>query len=174
MKTPFKWTEAVIARTLVHQVFERAVAIVPNTNWTGHEVDLLVLHRPSLRVIDVEIKISRSDLKADLAKDKWWKRHHWKNDVEGDGKRMRLWPDKVWKHYYALPASVWDDKLFENIPPNSGVLVLHERRGVVACSAYRRAKPCADAAPIAPATCLDIARLCSLRYWELLGGRDRV
>lgn len=170
MKTPFKWTEAVIARTLVHQVFERAVAIVPNTNWTGHEVDLLVLHRPSLRVIDVEIKISRSDLKADLGKDKWWKRHHWRNGTEGDGKRLRLWPDKVWKHYYALPASIWDDKLLPSIPTTSGVIVLRERRGVVSCSVQRRATPCPSAAALSPSTCLDISRLCTLRYWDLLTG----
>lgn len=168
MKKPFKWTEAVIARALVHQVFERAVAIVPNTTWTGHEVDLLVLHRPSLRVIDVEIKISRSDLKADMVKDKWWKRHHWKNDTEGDGNRVRLWPDKVWKHYYALPATIWDDKLVSSIPPASGVLLLHEKRGVVSCAVHRKAKPCPAAAPITPETCLDIARLCTLRYWEIL------
>ena len=64
------WSEQLIARTLARQTFEKKnLVIVPNCNWTGNECDLLVV-TPDLRIIDVEVKISRSDLKADTKKNK--------------------------------------------------------------------------------------------------------
>ena len=44
-----------------------ALVMVPNCYWTGDECDLLVV-RNDLRLVDVEVKISRSDLKADAGK----------------------------------------------------------------------------------------------------------
>lgn len=70
------WSEHAIARALVRQTFNRKyLVVVPNCNWTGHECDLLVVTE-NLRIIDVEIKISRADLKADAKKEKWWHREH--------------------------------------------------------------------------------------------------
>ena len=58
------WTERSIGGLVVRQLFQRRVLAVPNCCWTGSECDLLVI-APCLRIIDVEIKISRADLRAD-------------------------------------------------------------------------------------------------------------
>jgi hypothetical protein len=68
------WSERLIARAIALQTFKRRYLMaVPNCNWTGHECDLLVV-TDNLRIIDVEVKISRADLKADAKKEKWWHR----------------------------------------------------------------------------------------------------
>jgi hypothetical protein len=103
-------------RQLMHQTFQRqALILVPECNWTGHECDLLVVHK-SMRIIDVEIKISRADFKRDAAKDKWWHRIpveeararglDWWTHREHDD-----WPRKVWKHYFAMPREIWKPEL---------------------------------------------------------------
>ena len=62
------WSENLIAATLARQIFHRKhLVVVPNCSWPGSECDLLVV-TPSLRIIDVEIKISRADLLADTKK----------------------------------------------------------------------------------------------------------
>lgn len=66
------WNEGMIARAISLQTLNRrCVLLVDRCNWTGNECDVLAV-TVDLRVIDVEIKISRADLKADAAKDKWW------------------------------------------------------------------------------------------------------
>lgn len=170
----FKWTEKNIASALAlgGQAFSRKyLCVVPNCSWTGNECDLLVVTE-NLRIIDVEIKISRSDLKADAKKDKW--RHGF--DAELDGgygnfssyiPRKREWPSKVWKHYYAMPADIWDDKLFDSMPTqNSGVILMIKQDGRVYPVIKRMAKPCREAEPISAANAIDIARLASLRMWD--------
>lgn len=61
-----KWTEQLIGRVLARQVFQsKHLIIIPNCKWTGDEIDLLVV-TPDLRIIDVEVKISRADLKSGI------------------------------------------------------------------------------------------------------------
>lgn len=164
-----KWTESAVAHALVHQVFDRQyLAVVPRCNWTGNECDLLVV-TDNLRLIDVEIKCSRDDLKADAKKSKWWYHLGWR--AKGP-QRRRLWPAKVWKHYYALPADIWDDSLYAVLGSEaSGVLLLteskHTRSGYKV-DVRRRAKPCREAEPIGAQAAIDIARLASLRMWDAL------
>lgn len=190
-----RWSETSITRALVRQTFNRKyLVVVPNCNWTGHECDLLVVTE-NLRIIDVEIKISRADLKADAKKEKWWRREHigfwpsvtelrhspWSNDlrVESIARRARYkstpkdWPTKVWKHYFALPKEIWHPDLLTALPSaQSGVLLL-DRDGypspavdVMRVQCVRRATPNRDARPISPAAAVDIARLASLRMWD--------
>ncbi len=169
------WNANLIARALARQTFQsKHLVLVPECGWTGHECDLLVV-TTNLRVIDVEIKISRADLRRDAGKDKWF--HSWDFALDGpwtpksEGKRRpREWPCKVWKHYLAVPKEIWDDGLFEALPsPASGVLLL-DRRGesgrwlVIQCQ--RRATPNRDAKKISPEDAVDIARLASLRMWD--------
>ena len=167
-QSTFKWTEQSIARAIAFRFFKRSVLVVPNCYWTGYEADLLVVHK-DLRLIDIEIKISRADLKADLGKDKWWTNRPWaRRHLTQD---RRQWPDKVWKHYYAMPAEIWDDKLLASIPATSGVLLMaYNGRvdGKIEFTALRPAKPCREAKPITPADAIDIARLASLRMWTAL------
>lgn len=162
-KAMHKWTEATVGRAVSRQLFQSAALVVPCCGWTGHEADLLVVTK-DLRVIDVEIKISRADLKADLAKDKWWHRRPWSRGAEPLRTR-RDWPPKVWKHYYAVPAAVWDDSLLASVPATSGVLTLGEQ-GFITCR--RNAKPCRDAQRVSAADAVDIARLANLRMWDAL------
>ncbi|RSE88609.1 hypothetical protein [Achromobacter denitrificans] len=189
------WSETSIARALVRQAFNRKyLVVVPNCNWTGHECDLLVVTE-NLRIIDVEIKISRADLKADAKKEKWWRREHigfwpsvtalrhstWSNDlrVESIARRARYrstpkdWPTKVWKHYYALPKEIWHPELLAALPSSQSGVLLLDRDGYprpvgqsMRVDCVRRATPNRDAAPISPAAAVDIARLASLRMWD--------
>lgn len=54
------WNANLIAGALARQFFQRKhLVVVPQCNWTGHECDLLVV-TTDLRVIDVEIKVSRA------------------------------------------------------------------------------------------------------------------
>lgn len=69
-----EWSEFKIARAISLQTLARkCVVLVDNCSWTGHECDVLGV-TTDLRIIDVEVKISRSDLKVDAKKDKWWTR----------------------------------------------------------------------------------------------------
>lgn len=158
-----RWSEGAIARAIALQTLARkCLVLVDNCNWTGSECDVLGV-TTDLRIIDVEIKISRSDLKADAKKDKWWHRS-WDNRA---GLKLD-WPRKVWKHYYALPAEIWDDKLLECLPSDkSGVLLMRlQHNGVIAAHCHRRATPNREAARLTPAQAVDIARLANLRMWD--------
>lgn len=160
-----KWDERAIARAISLQLLNRrCVVLVDNCGWTGHECDVLGV-TTDLRIIDVEVKISRSDLKADAAKDKWWHHSGWGCDPK---RHPRAWPPKVWKHYYALPIEVWRDGMDELLPSTaSGILLLRERRGGdLEISCERRARPCLDAYRLKPEEVMDIARLANLRMWE--------
>lgn len=165
-----KWTEASIGRVLARGTFAGALCVLPNTLWTGDEIDMLVLTK-SLHVVDVEIKISRADLKRDADKAKWWHHASFNEGRHVDGEFIpgprtpKAWPRRVWKHYYAIPETIWKDELLEFVQPVSGVLVVRERGGgTIDC--IKRARPCRDADTLTPAAVVDIARLASLRMWD--------
>jgi hypothetical protein len=183
------WSERLIARAIALQTFKRRYLMaVPNCSWTGHECDLLVVTE-NLRIIDVEVKISRSDLKADAKKEKWWHREfkgysepvdtvcdgHWLSRTRSPiyDTTAREWPPKVWKHYYALPKEIWKPELVEFLPSKSSGILILDRDGYPRPSGEqmriyceRRATPNKEAKPISAAAAVDIARLASLRMWE--------
>lgn len=175
-----KWTEHSIARAISLQTLARkCVVLVDNCGWTGHECDVLGV-TTDLRIIDIEVKIGRADLKADAKKDKWWHRQYgaWipserRQDITTT---PRLHPQKVWKHYYALPADIWKPELLECLPsPASGVLLLREQRNSstpIAVHCERRAIPNKDAARLKHEQVMDIARLANLRMWEAYKRRE--
>lgn len=190
-----KWSAAEIGALLVRQVFQRkAVLVCPESYWTGHEADLLCV-MSCLRIVDVEIKISRADLKADARKDKWWHvpPYEWSRDERLPGeswvdrdKRLRTpreWPPRVWKHYYCMPAEIWAPELLECLPSSaSGVLLVgrtswyqggEKQDGHAFIKAERRARPNRDAQAISAADVMDIARLCGLRMWDALEDAER-
>lgn len=168
------WSEARIAKALVHsQLFQRKLLIVPRCHFAGAEADLLAVHTPSLRLIDIEIKISRADLLADPKKDKWWHRSRWDSALGDWRNQWQLeWPAKVWKHYYAMPAAIWrkgQESLEPRLPAASGVILLaRDDRGLLTASVARRAKPNPKTSPIQPADVMDLARLAGLRMWDAL------
>ncbi len=176
-----QWSEAMIARAISLQTLERkCIVLVDNCNWTGHECDVLAVTR-DLRIIDIEVKISRADLKADAKKDKWWHRQYgaW---MPGQRRQevtttARQHPPKVWKHYYALPADIWKPELLDFLPSAaSGVLLLRQasdrHQGQIVVKCIRRATPATDAYRLTPAQAVDIARLANLRMWEAYRRRD--
>lgn len=176
------WSERSIARAIALQTLARkCIVLVDNCNWTGHECDVLGV-TTDLRIIDVEVKISRADLKADAKKDKWWKRLGWleANDAGliKPGERWdpwahakpREWPPKVWKHYYALPREIWNESLLASLPSSrSGVLLLEQTGShhiPIRVECARRSTPNKDATKLTPEQAIDIARLANLRMWE--------
>lgn len=172
-----KWNADRIVASLVRGILERkCVVMVPRCTWTGHECDVLAVTK-DLRIIDVEVKISRADFKADAEKDKWWHRPPGWWNLPRDQQRQRAdWPPKVWKHYVAMPRDVWSsDALFDAMPsPASGLLLIDERDGVIRVDCRRRATPNRSAERVTPADCIDIARLASLRMWDALDRQARV
>jgi hypothetical protein len=172
MKTSV-YNETSIAHALARTLFKSDLVVVDNCMWPGAECDLLVVTK-NLRVIDVEVKISRADLKADRDKAKWFTTlGTWRT---GYTKERRAWPRKVWKHYYAMPAELYTPALLELCNPASGVITVQakfERGEDLAKSprwwlhdVVRRAKPCRDNEPLSASDAVDIARLASLRMWD--------
>ena len=165
-----KWTEHDVAAWLARFFFKnKTIVLVPNCSWTGHECDLLGVTQ-QCRVIDVEIKISRSDLKADPSKDKWWHPRPWCRPGQPERAREpRAWPPHVWKHYYAMPADVWNASLLSVLPEASGILTIHEYNyGQCRLQCERRARVNRNATRLDAEDCIDIARLASLRMWDAL------
>lgn len=166
------WSENNIARALATQVLKgRKLIMVPRCGWTGHECDLLVVDE-KLFLIDVEIKISRSDFKADAKKDKWWRRYTYaesqKLGVSPYERTHRTdWPTKVCRHYYVMPEEIWDGKLLASLGSSkSGVILIRQSRSIVSCRVEKRSQRNPDAKPISAAAAIDIARLASYRLWE--------
>ena len=162
------WTEAQICAALCRQTFaSRCIVLVDNCNWTRHEADVLGV-TTDRRLIDVEVKISRADFRADAKKEKWWKKEQWWHQRGEPTGIRREWPPRVWKHYYALPAELWTDELIEQAgSPRSGILLLARRRdGRLSVTCRRRAQPCRDAYRLTDDQVLDIARLANLRMWD--------
>lgn len=181
------WTEGLIARAICRQILERrCLVLVENCQWTGHECDVLGL-TTKRQIIDIEVKISRADFKADAKKDKWW---HYPDYIEAldaglttpgkwDPYAIRIpvsHPPRVWKHYYAMPASIWKPELLQSMPSqSSGVILLREQDSVetpvVACL-ERGAVPSKNACLLTPEQVLDVARLANLRMWQAYQDRD--
>ena len=177
--TSIAWSERRIAAYLARVTFtHKALVMVPRCSWTGNECDLLVVTQ-NLRIIDVEVKISRADLRADAMKEKWF--HAWDWKIDGPmrdrkaPRRPRQWPHRVWKHYYCLPRDIWRPELFEAIAPVSGVLLMdhdHEGRFFVRCE--RMARPDRGAEKITAEDAIDIARLASFRMWDSFDEVERL
>lgn len=161
-------------------LFKGSLAIVPNCSWTGHECDLLIVDK-SLRCIDIEVKISRADFKADTKKDKWHKQweagDHLKYWNMPNCDRDRLdWPKKIWKHYFAIPRDIWDESLIPFLPSACcGVIVIGETRdGKLTAWVKKPAKPNRKAEQISAADAINIARLASYRMWDALIKLDQL
>lgn len=178
------WSEHLIAGEIARQTLaRRCLVLVDNCNWTGHECDVLAVTR-DLRIIDVEVKISRADLKADAKKAKWWHPLTYDEKVSAgidprsrewwDAKIAAEWPRKVWKHYYAMPKEIWKPELLDCLPSKaSGVLLLHRKpSGNIVVTCERRSTPNKDASRLTPAQAIDIARLANLRMWDAYRARD--
>lgn len=174
------FNERTIAAYLARVTFARKCLLcLPNCSWPGSECDVLAV-TANLRVIDVEIKISRADFKADRSKDKWWRALPWQPGMSSDPwdqsrKERRLWPGKVWKHYYCVPDAIWKPELLDHAGSEmSGILLIRERPklGDWYIHVARMAKPDRNADRLDAADAIDIARLASLRMWDAYAEAD--
>jgi hypothetical protein len=188
MSDKAKWNEKMIARAISIQLLDRkCVVLIPNCNWTGSECDVFGL-TTDLRIIDVEVKISRADFKADAKKDKWWHglTYDERESIPGlvkatpdfwGTKVAQQWPRKVWKHYYAIPKEIWKPELLEFMPSQSSGILLIERAEpphpplIIRCE--KRATPNKDAHRVSPQQAVDIARLANIRMWEAFNQLER-
>ena len=175
-----RWSERMIAHALARQVFQgKNLVIVPNCMWTGDELDLLVV-TANLRIIDVEVKISRPDLKADAKKDKWYhsipydqyqyRLQYRQLGIPVPPRERREWPRRIWKHYYAIPKELWRTDIADHLKacaPRSGVILMSATdTGKVFAHVERRSQPNTQAEKISAEDAVCLARLASLRMWD--------
>lgn len=171
------WTTREISRSLYWNTFsQRHLVVSPNCHATGYEADLLVV-RHDLRLMDIEIKISRQDLKLDQHKDKWFKSwdfeaHGWRQPSPEERERVSH-PHLIWKHYYALPQEIWSDDLWSHIQPCSGVMLIRSHSSVRPwLRILKQAKPNKDAGPIGIRELAKVANSLSFRMWRAVGELD--
>lgn len=141
-----------IAETVVASLFPIPRHIcVQNVSWSmlPYEADLLVM-TPSGYLIEVETKISLSDLKRDAGKNKW----RWGSQDE-----------LVSRFYYAMPAALWDKTAAkEAIRAGAGVIVIRRHdHGLGASVAVEAVKT--KARKMTPKEQFNLARVGSFRAW---------
>ncbi len=130
--------------------------IVPNISWGFdgmHEIDLFVLRKSGL-AIEVEIKRSISDLKADFNK---WHNHKDKQN-------------RISKMYYAIPEELLE-KSISLIPEDCGIILCYKinnnERNIARARIHREAKLIKNSRKLTPEEQFKIARLGCLRILSL-------
>jgi hypothetical protein len=124
---------------------------VPNVSWglLFYECDLLVVTQSNY-CYEVEIKTSRSDLKADL--------------VKPHGHRSK----KIRRLYFAIPDYMQKD--IEFIPPRAGILIVSEPviNGYGSrCKCIRDPENNEEARKLSDVERYQVARLGTMRIWSL-------
>lgn len=125
--------------------------VVPNVSWglINHEADLLVL-KPSGWAEEVEIKVSKSDLRRDLKKD------------HGRGHRAS---DLVRKLWFAVPA---DMAQMPEIPEHAGIItVSYSKWGQWVAATVRAPKLNKRAHKLTDVNTHQLMRLGMFRIWTL-------
>lgn len=130
----------------------RQSLIVPNASWGAdvHECDLLICSNANY-LTEIEIKVSKSDIKKDLQK-----RHKHRSD-------------KIKRLYFAMPESLFFKKgVAELIPEHAGIILVKEICGTTHdVTIERPAKNNVNAHPIGMEEKYNLARLAGLRIWSL-------
>ena len=128
--------------------------IVPNISWGMdiHECDLLIVTKSGYAT-EVEIKISRADLKKDAFK---------KHNHEDRFNRIR-------RLYFAIPESL--SNCIEFIPERAGIIVLSRGKNYgedyLFCKVLREAKINTTCKQFTEAERFNVARLGAMRIWGL-------
>jgi hypothetical protein len=122
--------------------------IVPNVSWgmNLHECDLLIMTK-SRYLYEIEIKISKSDLKKDLEK-----RHGHKSN-------------KIKRLYFAMPEHLRD--CAELIPERAGIILVIDKGSYRRCNTIRPAKDNNESVPLTIEESFNLARLGVLRIFPL-------
>lgn len=126
----------------------RTHLIVPNVSWgfgLQYEADLVVVTKSNY-IYEVELKVSKSDLKADAKK------------------RKHLHPRKTFKRmYYAMPESIYDPTL---VPEYAGVLLayMHRKRWYIK---VERKPENLKVDPITDKQYIKLLELMAMRVWSM-------
>lgn len=130
--------------------------IVPNISWglLSHEVDLLVVRKSGVAV-EVEIKISVQDLKADFKKS----HHH----VEKQ--------NRITEFYYAMPKDIYE-KCIDIIPESAGIIVCeriinYKKQSIVKTTLLRKSKRIKDSRKLTTEEQFKVAKLGCMRIFSL-------
>lgn len=122
--------------------------IVPNVSWGMfyYELDLCVLNHRSLYAYEVEIKISKSDLRRDQNK---WHHHAHNHNLIRD-------------LYFAMPEKMRD--CIDLVPERAGILLVDEKGNV---STLRKPKSNPMAKKWTYEQAYKLARLGTMRTWTM-------
>lgn len=131
----------------------RKYLILPNISWGMgvHECDLMIVRRSGY-AIEVEIKISLSDLKKDREKP-----HQHRSN-------------KIKELYFAIPMSRYE-KWAEYIPERAGIILVNE--DTHRCKIVRNPETNKKAKPFGDAELAKFGRLGILRYWSMRFSSNR-
>lgn len=149
-----KYSEETIAKYINLKLYKDVnIVMLNNTYWSGFESDMLVVTK-DLKLIEIEIKISKQDFKADKAKKKW---KYWNRS-------------KIWKHYFCMPYEIYDENTISHLPnKNCGIILLKTHScGTITHHFVKNAKANKSAAKLTPNDVYSVARLVNLRYWNKL------
>jgi len=97
-----------------------------NVSWGmfNHECDILVLNKDNT-FTEVEIKISKADIKKDLTKSHKHKDYH----------------NRIHKLYFAIPERLENEEIFSLIPDHAGIMVVYGQLPKTYITIRRQAKP---------------------------------
>jgi hypothetical protein len=129
----------------------RQYLIVPNISWGMglHECDLLVCTKANY-LWEVEIKVSKADLKKDREK---LHGHHNK---------------KIKRLYFAIPEKLYNEECLSYIPERAGIFIVKELNDGRHFVILKRApKPNKNAQPITEKEKSKMAELGAMRIWSL-------
>ena len=148
-----KLTSIDIEVALAHHFDFRRNLIVPNVYWGlnfGHEIDLLVVYKSGW-AYEIEIKVSKADIKRDQKKGKW------------NGRTYGT--DKIKCMFFAVPESLKDFAL-EHIPAECGLITVAENElfDVNTCKSTTINK---NARKLTDSEILKLAKLGCMRIWSL-------
>jgi len=127
----------------------RTHIIVPNVSWGlgVHECDLLSVTKAGYAT-EIEIKVSRQDIKADLKK-----RHTHKSS-------------KIKYLYFAIPDVLRDS--IEFIPDKAGIFIISkDNYGDIICIEERKPVACEFARKLTDKEILKVATLGTMRIWNM-------
>lgn len=123
-----------------------------NVSWGmfNHECDMLVLNKDNT-FTEVEIKVSKADLKKDLKK---WHGHK---------------DRRIEKLYFAIPERLENEEVFSLIPERAGIMVVYGQHPKTYITIRRKAKPQSLGGKpyiAAPSEIRKLAYLMQFRYWR--------
>ena len=127
----------------------RVNLIVPNISWglALHECDLLIISKAGY-ITEVEIKVSKADLKKDKEK-----RHNHKNRYI-----------TMKQFYFAVPEKIKPEFCYEHIPKHAGLIIVSKNGR---CRIERTATINTQATALTEKQLFQAARLGTMRIWTL-------